>query len=61
MELRIQAEVLTLKKEKIYLKNRLMTIEAAYSKNGRPKRVRFILASSTHFTPGWTAFLWTAK
>jgi integrase len=64
MGLRIQAEVLTLKKENVDLKNRLITIEAAYSKNGKtqtipihpcllePLRVRMESSPSDYLFPG---------
>ena len=39
MGLRIGAEALTLKKENVDLENGLLTIEAAYSKNGKTQTI----------------------
>ena len=64
MGLRIGAEVLTLKKENVDPENGLLTIEAAYSKNGKtqtmpmhsclidPLRARMIEGTSHYLFPG---------
>ena len=64
MGLRIGAEALTLKKENVDLENGLLTIEAAYSKNGKtqtmpihsclidPLRVRLMDSTSNYLFPG---------
>jgi integrase len=64
MGLRIGAEALTLRKENVDLENRLLTIEAAYSKNGKtqtlpihscliePLRARMQLSNGDWLFPG---------
>jgi integrase len=63
MGLRIGAEALTLKKENVDLENGLLTIEAAYSKNGKtqtpihsclidPLQVRMMDSRSNYLFPG---------